>query len=71
MIWYVHYFSGTAFGVGSASTLPLAVNEACVLLDKGVDVIKIANSRGYEGMNAEEIRRVCVERKAKKEMALH
>jgi hypothetical protein len=71
MIWYVHYFSGTAFGVGSVSSLPLAVNEACVLLDKGMDVIKIANSRGLEGMNAEEIRRVCVERKAKKEMALH
>ena len=71
MIWYVHYISGAASGVGTASTLPLAVNEACVLLDKGMDVIKIADSRGLEGMNEEEIRRVCVERKAKREVALH
>jgi len=58
MLWFVHYTSGTASGVGTASTLPLAVKEACVLLDDGMDVTKIANNHGVEGMNADEIRRI-------------
>ena len=69
MVWHVHYNSGMASGVGTATTLPHAVEGACALLDQGVGVIKIANSRGHMGMNGTDIRLVYAERKAAR--ALH
>lgn len=52
-----------------ASTLPLAIKNACELLDQNADVFQIEDKAGLRALNAAEIRRACAEQKARK--ALH
>ena len=68
-MWYVHYKTGGAAGMLMASTLPLAIKNACELLDQNADVFQIEDKAGLRALNAAEIRRACAERKARK--ALH
>jgi hypothetical protein len=68
-MWYVHYKTGGMAGLRSVRTLPLAIMQACELLDHGADVSQIAGTGGLKGMNVDEIRLVYAKLKAKK--ALH
>jgi len=47
------------------TSLELALEKACALLGQGMDVSKIEGIAPLQGMSAEEIRRVCAERKMK------
>jgi hypothetical protein len=64
MLWNIHYKKDGVTGYRAASTLPLALNLACALLDQGAEVSEVASSGGRKGIGADELRLICAERKA-------
>ena len=46
------------------ATLELALDQACVLLDQGLDVSEIETVAPHYGMSAGEVRLACVGRRA-------
>lgn len=65
MIWNIHYKKAGVAGYRAVSTLPLAIKAACALLDEGAEVSEVASSGGRKGIEADELRLICAERKAK------
>jgi hypothetical protein len=62
-VWYIHYKTREADGLRAVSTLPLAIIQACELLDQGMNVNQIEGSGTFKGLNAGEIRAAYAERK--------
>jgi len=62
-VWYIHYKTREVDGLRAVSTLPLAIKQACELLDQGTNVNQIDGSGAFKGLNAEEIRAAYAERK--------
>jgi hypothetical protein len=63
-VWYIRYKTREEVdGLRAVSTLPLAVKEACELLDQGTTVNQIEGSGAFKGLNADEIKAAYAERK--------
>jgi hypothetical protein len=58
-MWHVHYKapSGGA-GLSTVSSLAVAIDQACGLLEEGADVGRIESAEGLKVMDANEIREV-------------
>jgi len=64
-MWRVHYSDKGMVATIMVATLKLALEEARVLLDQGMNVSDIEDTDGSQGMNAGEIVLACAEQKCK------
>jgi hypothetical protein len=55
-MWCIHYKTGGVAGLRRVNALSFAIQQACDLLDHGVEVSQIESRDGLKVMYADEIR---------------
>jgi hypothetical protein len=62
--WAIFYMNGAVAGLRSVSTLQIAVDEACQMLDNGADVKAIEGPNDLMGLTATDILVIHAKRQA-------